>query len=97
MPKPYRVGVFARSNNAVMRSPIGAGVTIGKFAVPTVAGRKSGRPVNIPLVVFRHAGDRYLVAPYGVVNWVRNLRAAEGRRTATRPHHREDRRGRTAA
>jgi hypothetical protein len=28
-------------------------------------------------VVFPHGGDRYLVASYGVVNWVRNLRAAE--------------------
>ena len=79
MPKPYRVGLFVRFNNAVMRSLIGAGIRIGTFAVLTVPGRKTGRPVNVPLVVFPHAGDRYFVAPYGVVNWVRNLRAADGR------------------
>jgi deazaflavin-dependent oxidoreductase (nitroreductase family) len=79
MPKPYRVGVFVRSNNAVMRSLIGAGVRIGTFAVLTVPGRRTGRPVHVPLVVFPNGGNRYLVASYGVVNWVRNLRAADGR------------------
>jgi len=79
MPKPYRVGVFVRSNNAVMRSLIRAGVRIGTFAVLTVPGRRTGRPVHVPLVVFPYSGNRHLVASYGVVNWVRNLRAADGR------------------
>lgn len=78
MPKPYRVGRFVRSNNAVMRSLIRAGVRIGTFAVLTVPGRRTGRPVSVPLVVFNHDANRYLVASYGVVNWVRNLRAAGG-------------------
>ena len=79
MPRPYRVGVFVRSNNAVMRSLIRAGVRIGTFAVLTVPGRRTGRPVHVPLVVFPYSGNRHLVASYGVVNWVRNLRAADGR------------------
>jgi hypothetical protein len=79
MPKPYRVGLFVRSNNAVMRSLIRAGAKIGTFAVLTVPGRRTGRLVNVPLVVFPYDGNRYLVASYGVVNWVRNLRAAAGR------------------
>lgn len=79
MAKAYRVGLFVRSNNAVMRSLIRAGVRIGTFAVLTVRGRKSGRPVNVPVVVFPYRGDDYLVASYGVVNWVRNLRASDGR------------------
>jgi deazaflavin-dependent oxidoreductase (nitroreductase family) len=86
MPKPYRVGLFVRSNNAVMRSLIRAGARIGTFAVLTVPGRKTGRPVQIPLVVFSDGDNRYLVASYGIVNWVRNLRAADG--------HAELRRGR---
>lgn len=49
-------------------------------------GRKTGRPVQIPLVVFSDGDNRYLVASYGIVNWVRNLRAADG--------HAELRRGR---
>ena len=79
MAKPYRVGLFVRFNNAVMRSLIRAGVTIGTFAVLRVRGRKTGRPVNVPVVVFPYLGDDYLVASYGVVNWVRNLRASDGR------------------
>jgi deazaflavin-dependent oxidoreductase (nitroreductase family) len=88
MPKPYRVGLFVRSNNAVMRSLIRTGVRIGTFAVLTVPGRKTGRPVHVPLVVFSDGESRYLVASYGIVNWVRNLRAADG--------HAQLRRGREA-
>jgi F420H(2)-dependent quinone reductase len=86
MPKPYRVGLFVRSNNAVMRSLIRAGVRIGTFAVLTVPGRRTGRPVHVPLVVFSRGGNRYLVASYGVVNWVQNLRAADGRAELRRGH-----------
>jgi hypothetical protein len=79
MPKPYRVNGFVRANNAVMRSLVRAGIRIGTFAVLTVPGRRTGRTVSVPLVVFPYRGDDYLVASYGVVNWVRNLRAADGR------------------
>jgi deazaflavin-dependent oxidoreductase (nitroreductase family) len=86
MPRPYRVGLFVRANNAVMRSLIRAGVRIGTFAVLTVPGRRTGRPVHVPLVVFSDGGNRYLVASYGIVNWVRNLRAADGRAELRRGH-----------
>ena len=89
MAKQYRVGLFVRSNNAVMRSVVGAGVRIGTFTVLTVRGRKTGRPVNVPLVVFPYRDDRYLVASYGVVNWVRNLRAADGHAELRRGDARE--------
>jgi hypothetical protein len=36
--------------------------------------------------VFSHGGNRYLVASYGVVNWVQNLRAAGGRAELRRGH-----------
>jgi deazaflavin-dependent oxidoreductase (nitroreductase family) len=78
MPKQYRVGLFVRSNNAVMRSLVNAGVKMGTFAILRVPGRKTGRPVDVPLVVFPHESERYLIASYGIVNWVRNLRAAHG-------------------
>lgn len=84
MPKQYHVGAFVRFNNAVMRAMLRAGVPVGSFAILTVRGRKSGRPIQIPLVVFPNDGNRYLIAPYGVVNWVRNLRAAGGEAALTR-------------
>lgn len=46
----------------------------------TVVGRKSGQPHSNPVNLLRYDGSRYLVAPRGHTQWVRNLRAAgEGR------------------
>ena len=42
--------------------------------------------MHVPLVVFPFAGNDYLVASYGVVNWVRNVRAADGRAELRRGH-----------
>ena len=88
--KQYRVGAFVKFNNAVMRLMIRAGIRFGTFAVLTVPGRKSGRPIDTPLVVFPHDGGRYLVATYGKVNWVRNIRANDGRATLASQGRRED-------
>lgn len=78
MAKQYRVNAFVRFNNAFMRALLGLGVRFGTFAIIVVTGRKSGRLIRTPLVVFPYAENRYLVASYGIVNWVRNLRAAHG-------------------
>jgi deazaflavin-dependent oxidoreductase (nitroreductase family) len=42
----------------------------------TVRGRKSGLPRTTPVNLIEHQGHRWLVAPYGEVGWVRNVRAA---------------------
>ncbi|HNM83585.1 MAG: nitroreductase/quinone reductase family protein [Mycobacterium sp.] len=89
MAKKYRVGAFVRFNNAVMKLLLRAGVPIGTFAILTVRGRKSGRRIQVPLVVFPKDEKRYLVAAYGIVNWVRNIRAAGGEATLTRGRHTE--------
>lgn len=46
--------------------------------VPTLAvrGRRSGRWRTVPVNVLELHGARYLVAPRGTTDWVRNLRAA---------------------
>ena len=47
-----------------------------------VPGRRTGRIVHLPLVVVVVDGKRYLVSMLGEdVNWVRNVRAADGRVT----------------
>lgn len=44
-----------------------------------VIGRRSGRPVSLPVAIVDYDGDRYLVSMLGEdVNWVRNVRAAGG-------------------
>jgi deazaflavin-dependent oxidoreductase (nitroreductase family) len=44
--------------------------------VLTVTGRKSGRRYSTPVQLLFLDGDRWLVAPYGAVGWVKNARAA---------------------
>jgi deazaflavin-dependent oxidoreductase (nitroreductase family) len=42
----------------------------------TVRGRKSGQPRTVVLAIIERNGKRYIGSPYGIVDWVRNLRAA---------------------
>jgi len=55
----------------------------------TVRGRKSGQPRTVSIAIIERNGKRYLGAPFGAVDWVRNLRAAgeailtRGRRSET--------------
>ncbi len=82
------VPAFVRLGNAVTRTLLRAGIKVsGPNHVPmymlTVRGRKSGQPRSTPIVTIEQDGKRYLVAPFGAVDWVRNLRAA-GEATLTR-------------
>jgi len=83
MAKPYRVTPFVRLNNAFTSAAVHLGVSLGSFTLLTVRGRKSGKPIETPVAVFGQDGKRYLIASYGIVNWVRNLRAAGGEATLT--------------
>jgi deazaflavin-dependent oxidoreductase (nitroreductase family) len=71
---------FVRLGNVFTRTLLRAGVKLSGFGRPmyllTVRGRKSGQPRTTPVVVIEQDGERYLVSPYGIVDWVRNLRAA---------------------
>jgi len=89
MPKQYRVTAFVRINNALISSLLHLGVNIGSFTLLTVRGRKSGKPIETPIAIFVQEGQRYLLSPYGIVNWVRNLRAAGGEATITRKRRTE--------
>jgi deazaflavin-dependent oxidoreductase (nitroreductase family) len=42
----------------------------------TVRGRTTGKRWSTPISVVRKGDERWLVAPYGERNWVRNARAA---------------------
>ena len=44
--------------------------------VLTVPGRESGRLWSTPVSIVRDGDERWLVAPYGERNWVKNARAA---------------------
>jgi deazaflavin-dependent oxidoreductase (nitroreductase family) len=56
------------------------GVSVWGARVLEVRGRSSGQWRRTPVNLLAHEGERYLVAPRGHTQWVRNLRASgEGR------------------
>ena len=52
------------------------GLSVWGSRVLEVRGRKSGQPRRTPVNVLPLGSERYLVAPRGDTQWVRNLRAA---------------------
>src|SRR5713226_3952969 len=88
MAKLYRVTAYVRFSNAINSSLVRLGM-MGSTSLLTVRGRKSGKPIETPIAIFVQEGKRYLIASYGVVNWVRNLRAAGGEATITRSRRTE--------
>ena len=53
-----------------------AGISIAGSRVLEVPGRKTGEPRRTPVNLLTLEGERYLVAPRGHTQWVRNLRAS---------------------
>jgi deazaflavin-dependent oxidoreductase (nitroreductase family) len=51
-----------------------------------VPGRRTGRPMRVPVIPVEHGGARYLVSTRGESDWVRNLRAAGGGELSRRGH-----------
>jgi deazaflavin-dependent oxidoreductase (nitroreductase family) len=57
-----------------------AGVSVAGSRILEVRGRKTGEPRRTPVNLLTYDGTRYLVAPRGHTQWVRNLRVqGEGR------------------
>ena len=55
-----------------------AGISFWGSRILEIRGRKTGAPRRTPVNPLTVAGVRYLVAPRGHTQWVRNLRAADG-------------------
>jgi deazaflavin-dependent oxidoreductase (nitroreductase family) len=68
---------------------LAAGVPLLFNGLVTVTGRTSGLPRTTPVAIIQHEGRRWIWAPRGEVQWVRNLRAA-GRATITYRRRTED-------
>jgi deazaflavin-dependent oxidoreductase (nitroreductase family) len=76
-PHYRKPGWFTR--NVINRAVAGLtrlGVSIAGSRVLEVRGRKSGEPRRTPVNLLEVDGNRYLVAPRGQTQWVRNLREA---------------------
>jgi deazaflavin-dependent oxidoreductase (nitroreductase family) len=78
MAKTFRPNFGIRLGNWFATRAVRAGLKIGIIYLLTVRGRKSGQPRTTPVAILEQNGQRYLIAAYGIVDWVRNLRAAGG-------------------
>jgi deazaflavin-dependent oxidoreductase (nitroreductase family) len=83
MASTYRLSPGRRAANRVVRLLLRLGLMPGPTYLLTVPGRRTGRPLSTPVTLVEEGRDRWLVAPYGDVAWVRNARAA-GQVTLTR-------------
>lgn len=64
--------------NSVVTGLTRLGVSVWGSRVLAVRGRTSGEWRTTPVNLLTVDGERYLVAPRGVTQWVRNMRAAGG-------------------
>jgi deazaflavin-dependent oxidoreductase (nitroreductase family) len=70
------MSLWRRSVNALVRPLARVGLTGPRTYLLTVPGRKTGKLWSTPVSIVQEGEARWLVAPYGERNWVRNARAA---------------------
>jgi deazaflavin-dependent oxidoreductase (nitroreductase family) len=75
-PRYIEPGSGTKVFNNVVGKLTNLGLSVWGSRVLTVRGRKSGEPRSTPVNLLTVDGVRYLVAPRGVAQWVRNLRVA---------------------
>lgn len=89
MAATYRLTPTRRAANRLVRLLLRVGLMPGPTYLLAVRGRRTGRLLSTPVTLVEDGGERWLVAPYGDVAWVRSARAA-GRVTLTRGRRVED-------
>jgi deazaflavin-dependent oxidoreductase (nitroreductase family) len=76
-----RPGWFTRRVfNPLVTLPMRLGISVLGSRVLEVPGRRTGQARRTPVNLLVFDGQRYLVAPRGETQWVRNLRASGGGR-----------------
>ena len=77
MARDYRLGAGRRLINRIVAKRVRAGKSVGAdVRLLTTIGRKSGLERTTPVTIVEVGGNEWLVAPYGAVAWVHNLRAS---------------------
>src|ERR1700694_1404174 len=71
----YQLTPGRRAVSLVMGAGARLGL-VGGTSLLTVRGRRSGADQTTPVTILEESGGRWLVAPYGVVSWVHNVRAS---------------------
>ena len=75
MAKTYQVSATVKFINRIMQTLVRFGIGPKQTYILTVRGRKSGKLYSTPVSLVEEGADRWLVAPYGEVSWVKNARA----------------------
>jgi deazaflavin-dependent oxidoreductase (nitroreductase family) len=76
MASSYRLSRTRRLVNAIVTPLVHFGLAGRNTYLLTVEGRTSGRRYSTPVTLVVDGEIRWLVAPYGERNWVKNARAA---------------------
>jgi deazaflavin-dependent oxidoreductase (nitroreductase family) len=78
-PRYAAPGWFTRNVvNRIVSALTRAGVSVWGSRVLEVPGRTTGEPRRTPVNLLELDGSRYLVAPRGHTQWVRNMRVSGG-------------------
>jgi deazaflavin-dependent oxidoreductase (nitroreductase family) len=77
----HKPGAIARAFNRVLTFLFARGVGPSKNIAIEHIGRRSGKTYSTAVNIVEYEGQRYLVAPRGNTEWVRNIRAAGGAAT----------------
>ncbi|WP_394554976.1 nitroreductase family deazaflavin-dependent oxidoreductase [Agromyces sp. MMS24-JH15] len=72
-PRTYRHGPARRAVNRIMTAFARRGL-VPASAILTTRGNRTGEPRSTPVTPIDVDGRHWLVAPYGEVAWVRNVR-----------------------
>jgi deazaflavin-dependent oxidoreductase (nitroreductase family) len=88
MARTFRLTPLRRVANVLMRLLLRLGLAPRTTMLLTVPGRRTGTPRSTPVILVEEDGQRWLVAPYGPVAWVHNVRAA-GQVELSRGRHSE--------
>lgn len=89
MARRYRLSTPRKIVNVLMRGLLRVGLAPRSSYLLTTRGRRTGQLRSTPVTLVESGGNRWLVAPYGAVGWVHNVRAAgevtlsRGRRSET--------------
>ena len=74
--KTFQMTSGMRVGNRFLKFLLRVGFPMGPLKLLSHRGRKSGRLYTTPVALVEENGTRWLVAAFGEVNWVNNVRAA---------------------
>lgn len=75
MIKSFEMTPLMRFGTDLLMKMLYAGVPMGPLKLLSVRGRKSGKEYTTPVALVVKGDERWIVAAFGEVGWVRNIRA----------------------